>query len=101
MSKLIPKELLSKIPELYDTTNTIDPICQVKLFMPYGNFTWYIIELSVDKDVCYGYVVGLENELGYFSLKEIEDIKGSFSLQAELDTYFTPTKLSVIKAQNE
>jgi len=97
MSKLIPKEILVALPDLYDTEDTIDPLCQVKLFTPDSNWTWYIIEFShEDSDTCYGYVKGLENELGYFSLEEIADVRGALNLPVERDIHFNPIKLSQI-----
>ena len=97
MNNLIPKELLDNIPNLYETEDLIDPLCHIKLFTPDSNFTWYIIESSIDEDICYGYVVGLDSELGYFSLKEIKSIRGSLGLTVERDVSFNPTLLSVIK----
>lgn len=97
MDDLIPKDLLGTIPKLYETEDIDDPICHIKLFTPDANFTWYIIEVSIDKDHCYGYTKGFENELGYFSLKEIEDIKGPLGLSVEKDSSFKPTKLSEIR----
>jgi len=98
MHTLIPKDILETIPDLYSSTKTTDPICQVKLFTPDANWTWYIIELSKeDGSTCYGYVQGLENELGYFSLEEIESIRGVLNLAAERDLNFKPTLLSIIE----
>jgi len=98
MCTLIPKELLATLPNLYDTEETTDPLCQVKLFTPDANWTWYIIELSKEDSVtCYGYVKGLESELGYFSLKEIEGVRGSLNLPVERDLNFEPTLLSEIR----
>ena len=98
MSKLIPQNLLNQIPDLYETERSLNPICQIKLFTPDSNFTWYIIEISKeDKSTCYGYVVGFESELGYFSLKEIESIKGALGLGVERDLSFKPTALAIIR----
>ncbi len=98
MSKLIPITLLSDIPDLYDTEGQLDPLCCVKLFTPDSNWTWYIIEFSKsDRDTCYGYVQGLESELGYFTLSELEKVHGSLGLAIERDLYFTPTRFSSIK----
>ncbi len=94
MRALIPKEIQDTIPDLYASTDTTDPICQVKLFTPDANWTWYIIELSQeDNTTCYGYVQGLENELGYFSLEEIESVRGTLNLSVERDLLFKPTLL--------
>jgi len=97
MSKLIPQILLSDIPDLYDTEGRTDPLCCVKLFTPDSHWTWYIIEFSKeDTNTCYGYVQGLENELGYFTLEELEKVHGSLGLDIERDLHFTPTLFSQI-----
>ncbi|WP_434579827.1 DUF2958 domain-containing protein [Sulfurimonas sp. NW15] len=98
MSNLIPQTLLSDIPDLYATEDLKDPLCYVKLFTPDSNWSWYIIEFSkADRDTCYGYVQGLESELGYFTLSELESLHGALGLGVERDLYFTPTVLSTIK----
>lgn len=98
MSNLIPDDLITTIPDLYSTQDEKDPICHIKLFTPDANWTWYITELSLeDNDTCFGYVIGLENELGYFSLSEIEAVRGHLRLPVERDLGFTPTKLSAVK----
>ena len=99
MGNLIPKELIEKmkIPKLYETEEISNPTCHVKLFTPDSVFTWFIIELSIDEDTCYGFVKGFESELGYFSLKELESIKGALGLGVERDTSFTPTSLAIVR----
>ena len=99
MSKLLSHEQLQLIPNLYETENQEEKICYVKLFLPNSNWTWYIIEINKqDNNTCFGFVDGLEQELGYFTIKELENLKGLFGLKVELDTSFKPTKLSKIKA---
>jgi hypothetical protein len=98
MSTLIPQELLETIPDLYETEEVPDPICYVKLFTPDSNWTWYITEFSKeDSRTCFGFVQGLESELGYFNLDELESIRGSLGLPVERDLLFKPTLLSKIK----
>jgi len=97
MGDLIPKDLLETIPKLYETEDIVDPICHIKLFTPDSNWSWYIIEVSIDKDHCYGYIKGFENELGYFSLEEIKSIKGPLGLSVERDISFKPQVLSEIR----
>jgi len=99
MGNLISNEMLKSIPNLYETQDLEDPLCHIKLFTPDANFTWYVIEVSIDENLCYGYVKGLENELGYFSLDEIADIRGSLGLPVEIDNSFKPTPLSTIKKE--
>ena len=97
-NNLIPKELIEEmnIPKLYETEEQKDPIAHIKLFI--DGWTWYITELSIDDDICFGYVVSpFGSELGYFSLKEIQEVKGSLGIGVERDLYFKPTPLSQIK----
>jgi len=98
MGKLIPQILLNDIPDLYATEDLKDPLCYVKLFTPDANWTWFIIEFSkANRSTCYGYVQGLESELGYFTLEELESIHGPLGLAIERDLHFKPTLLSTIK----
>ena len=100
MSALINKKMLSEIPDLYTQESSTDPLCHIKLFTPDSNWTWYIIECSHnDHSTCFGYVMSLEDELGYFSLQEIESIRGKLGLAVEIDTSFTPTQLSVVRKE--
>ena len=96
--ELIPKDLINKlnIPKLYETEEQTDPIAHIKLFL--DGWTWYITELSIDNDICFGYVVSpFESELGYFSLKELENIKGALGLGVERDISFKPTALEIVR----
>ena len=98
MSKLIPQTLLSDIPDLYETEGQTNPLCHVKLFTPDSNWTWYIIEFSkANRSTCYGYVQGLDSELGYFALEELESVHGPLGLTIERNLSFTPTPLVTIK----
>ncbi len=94
--ELIPQEVKQQIPKLYETEEQNNSIVYVKLFL--DSWTWYITEISIDNDICFGYVVSpFGAELGYFSLNEIKSIKGSLGLDVERDLFFKPTRLSLIK----
>jgi hypothetical protein len=97
---LIPKEFLETIPDLYETEDSSDPICHMKLFLPSTNWTWYVTEISKqDYNICFGYVIGLESELGYFSLQELQSFEHSFGMRVERDEEFIPIALSKIKRE--
>ena len=96
--KLLTKEIISKLPKLYSQENNPDPIIQVKFFNPVGSWTWYGIEFSPEEGLFFGYVVGQESELGYFSLSELESAKGPLGLGIERDLYWTPVPLSKVKS---
>lgn len=121
--KLLTKELLRRIPPLYSAENEQDPLVVCKFFMPDGAFTWYVIEGSTrEKEGCgfgvncnhqplseydpqrddilfLGYVTGLEPELGYFTLSELQEIRGTLGLPVERDRYFKPCRLSQVRAK--
>jgi hypothetical protein len=108
--KLLTKALLKKLPALYSQEKNPDPMVVCKFFTPDAGWTWYAIEGSpVDANGYYdtnkpkvdflffGLVDGLEVELGYFLLSELQSIRGKFGLPIERDLYFEPTQLSAIK----
>ena len=94
--ELIPQEIKELIPKLYETEEQTDSIAHIKLFL--DGWTWYITEFSIDKNICFGYVISpFGAELGYFSLEEIKSIQGSLKIGVERDLSFKPTRLSIIK----
>jgi hypothetical protein len=99
--ELIPQEIKEQIPKLYETEDQKDPLVYLKLFL--DGWTWYITELSIDDNICFGYVISpFGSELGYFSLEEIQSVQGSLGLSVERDLYFKPIVLSKIKGlENE
>lgn len=105
--KLLTKELKEKLPALYAQENEADPMVYIKFFDPTGSWSWYVLE-GEEKEYDYGtdflffgYVIGFENELGYFTLNQLETAKQAVSgikaLPIERDLYFTPCRLSEIK----
>ena len=92
--KLMTKELAKKVPRLYTTEDTKDPTVWAKYFTPDAQWTWLVTEYDPDKRVCFGLVVGLDTELGYFDLGEIEELRGPLGLKVERDRYFSPKPLS-------
>jgi hypothetical protein len=91
---LIPETLRPQLPRLYATQNQQDPVAQIKLFTPDSSWTWYIVEFDPDERLCFGLVICHERELGYFSLAELEDVRGPMRLRIERDLYFQPTPVS-------
>ena len=98
--KLLTKELLNKLPALYSQENTEDPMVICKFFAVWTKWTWYAIEFD-GKDLFFGYVAGDYPELGYFSLSELQSLKGPMGLGIERDLYFKARKFSEIKKLHE
>lgn len=93
--KMLTEELRQRLPALYSTENEQDPTLQVKFFTPWTCWTWYAAEFD-GSDLFFGLVQGLDEEWGYFSLQEIESIRGPGGLRIERDLYFKPTKASAV-----
>lgn len=88
---------IEKVPPLYSQENSDDPICYVKFFDPCSNWTWYGMEYDPNDKLFFGYVIGFEKELGYFSLDELMGVKNKLGLPLEMDLHFDPTPLSKVK----
>jgi len=95
--KLLTKEIIKKFPKLLETDGVGKKDVKViaKFFTPWSNWTWYATEYDGD-ETFFGYVKGCENEFGYFSLSELESVKGPFGLKVERDLYFSGTLQEVI-----
>lgn len=97
--KLLTKELENRFKKVGSQENIEDPIVIAKFFNPTGIGNWFAIEYLPEEKIFYGYVslFGDENdELGYFSLSELQEFKGKFGLGIERDMYFDETPLSEI-----
>lgn len=80
-----------KVPALHETENRADAHAIIKFFTPDSNWTWYVVETDRDEGLCFGLVVGMCTELGYFSIEELESVRGPFGLKIERDRFFRPT----------
>ncbi len=105
--KLLTKEIIKLLPNLYSQENEKDPMVYCKFFDPTGSWTWYATEgEETDNNdfLFFGFVIGFDAELGYFTLSQLETAKkgltGLQSLPIERDLYFTPCRLSEVKAQH-
>jgi hypothetical protein len=94
MSRLLPDEIAATIPRLYATEKEADPLVRVKFFTPDSSWTWYVTEYDPGQRLCFGLVIGFETEFGYFSLEEMEAVRGPLGLPIERDLYFRPCPVS-------
>ena len=74
-----------------------DPIVIAKWFTPWTRWTWYGIAYDPQDKICFGLVVGFETELGYFSIEELEEIRGPHGLRIERDLYWKEKRLSEVR----
>jgi hypothetical protein len=94
--RLLTDELREQLPPLYSQEHVTDPQVLCKFFTPDSQWTWYVLEFD-GEDIFFGYIIGFEAELGYFSLLELESVRGPWGLPIERDLWFTPCPLSEVK----
>lgn len=99
--KMLTAELRKALPPLYSQDGKgYEAVAQVKFFSPYSNFTWLATEFD-GEDTFFGLVQGFEEELGYFSLSELEGAyKGPLPL-VERDCWFKPAPLSTFAKKGQ
>ena len=105
----------ARLPHLYSQEALgLNAVAQVKFFTPDSNWTWYASEGSpVDEDgyfdtdkpkvdyLFFGLVSGFDVELGYFSLSELESVRGPLGLLIERDLYFMPRTLGELMHRHQ
>ena len=95
--ELMTKELEEQIPIIYSQENEGDPIAHCKFFTPDSSWRWFVLEYDPSKRLCFGYVCGMDNELGYFNLDELESVTGPMGLHIERDLHWASRPLSKVK----
>ena len=94
--KLLTKALRRKLPPLYSQENKGGKaVVHLKCFTPDSSWTWWATEFD-GEDLFFGLVEGHERELGYFSLRELESVRGPMGLPIERDLYWQPRTLEEI-----
>ena len=99
--KLLTAELRAQLPPLYAQEKIEDPTVHVKFFCPWNKWTWFATEgEEEDGDFrFFGYVIGHEEEWGYFVLSEMEEVRGPGGLTIERDLHFRTGPFSQVIEQ--
>jgi hypothetical protein len=86
--KLLTVAIRKALPPLGSTEEMgLDAPIIVKFFTPTSNWTWYATEFD-GQDRFFGLVDGFTKELGYFSLSDLELVRGPYGVAIERDLYF-------------
>jgi hypothetical protein len=96
---LLPQELRKTLPPLYSQESSSAPIVHAKLFTPDVGWTWFVTEGTEEEDgdwLLFGYVIGMEEEWGYFLLSEIAGVRGPLGLAVERDLWFEPGPINEV-----
>ena len=91
--KLLTKEILNAFKKQGDTSNKDpkDTKVIVKFFNPTGAGTWYATEYDETDRIFFGFVSifnDYNDELGSFSLDELEEYRGPLGLGIERELHF-------------
>ncbi|MBE0651671.1 MAG: DUF2958 domain-containing protein [Bacteroidales bacterium] len=95
--QLMTNELHRRFREIGSQENDKDPIVIVKYFNPSGAGTWYATEYDETTKIFFGYVSifgDWNDEWGYFSLEELENVRGALGLGIERDMYCGEKRMS-------
>jgi len=90
---LLPDRTAKSIPVFYSQENVADPIAHCKFFHPLSDWSWFVVEYDPVERICFGLVHGLDEELGYFSLNELEGLN-VHGFEVERDEHWAPRPLS-------
>lgn len=79
---------LQKLPKLYETDGKRGDLPAVYVFTPDSGATWVLWEYSADEGNAFGLCdLGLGYpEMGYVSVPELEELRGSMGLPVEVDS---------------
>jgi hypothetical protein len=88
--ELLPDALCAQIPALYAQDESPDPIAHLKYHNAQTGWSWYVTEFD-GKDIFFGLVQGVEEELGYFSLTELA------VNNVQYEPNFQPTPISQLR----
>ncbi|HAU39065.1 MAG TPA: hypothetical protein DCX07_15300 [Phycisphaerales bacterium] len=94
--KLMTQEIRRLLPPLDSPAGQGgDAVAYAKYFTPDSSWSWWAVSFD-GEDTFFGLVQGLETELGYFSLAELQSLRGPMGLAVERDLYWRPQPLREI-----
>jgi len=90
--KLLTKAIEKNLPALYanEKKHPRDIKVPLKMFSPWGSWTWYATEYDPETKTFFGWVDSEFPELGYFNLDELESVSGPYGLKIERDMHWNP-----------
>ena len=97
---ILPSELCKIVPPLNSQEGVTDPMVYMR-FLTDSGWTWYVTEGSQEDDdfIFFGFVIGLEEEWGNFSLYELTEVRDLFGRPVGRDLDFKPERFSQIIAR--
>jgi hypothetical protein len=98
---MFPSELRHNVPPLESQEGITDPIVYLKFFCPDSPWVWYVTEGSPEEDdfIFFGFVAGIEEEWGNFSLLDLSETRGPSGRPVERDPHFEAGPFSRVVAK--
>lgn len=94
MQQLMTEEIAKTVPRLYGQDGAEDPTVYAHYFSCVNGWDWWLLEFD-GTDEAFGLVEGYDDELGYFSIKEMAELNRQMGFAAvERDEHFSPKPLS-------
>lgn len=87
----ISEEEIKSMPYITETENIVDKPIYMKFFLPGTDWRWYVVEGEAESNgdvLFFGFVQGIYDEWGYFSLSELNDAYTPTGISVERDLYF-------------
>ena len=86
-------------PRLYEQDGAEDPTVYAHYFSCVNGWDWWLLEFD-GTDEAFGLVEGYDDELGYFSIKEMAELNRQMGFAAiERDEHFEPKPLSAVRGR--
>ena len=97
--QLMTDAIAKTIPHIYEQDGKgDDAIVYVHWFSPYSGWDWYCTEYDPDEGLCFGLVKGIADELGYWTVADLEEGNRNYGFQLiERDLWWNPCKLSDVR----
>ena len=97
MQELMTREIAEGLPRLYEQDGAEDPTVYVHYFSCVNGWDWWLLEFD-GTDEAFGLAEGYDDELGYFSIKEMAELNRQMGFAAvERDEHFSPKPLSAVR----
>ncbi len=97
MQELMTREITEGLPRLYEQDGAEDLTVYVHYFSCVNGWDWWLLEFDGTDEV-FGLVEGYDDELGYFSIKEMEELNRQMGFAAvERDEHFEPKPLGAVR----
>lgn len=95
---MMTERLAVTLPGLYGQDGRgIRAIAYAHYCSPYTGWEWFMTEYDPETGEAFGLVKGIEAELGYFNVREFEELNRSKGMEiVERDLHFEPCELTEV-----